>query len=200
MLIAEDEEINRKVLCDLMQDKGHSVLCASDGAEAWELFEKNAEKLDLLLIDWMMPPPDGLELVRRIRQAEGDKNHYIILLTGRTASNDIITGLQAGANDYITKPFDIPELMARVNVGGRVAALDEALSLRVRELESALRQVTDLQSLLPICSYCKKIRDDRNYWASVEQYISKHTGARFSHSICPECLQKVEAELDTQEE
>ncbi len=196
ILIAEDSEIERKEMFDLLTAKGHSVLSAGDGADAWKLFVAHAEELDLLLIDWMMPPPDGLEFVKKVRDLGCEKQQYTILLTARVAPDDIIAGLQAGANDYITKPFDIAELLARINVGGRVVALEETLRRRVKELEGALQQVTRLQSLLPICSYCKRIRDDKNYWASVEEYISEHTGARFSHSICPECQRKVMSELD----
>jgi DNA-binding response OmpR family regulator len=102
----------------------------------------------------------------------------------------VVAGLQAGGDDYVTKPFDREELHARVKVGLRILQLQMNLADRVRELEEALASVKQLQGLLPICSYCKKIRDDQNYWQQVEGYISEHSGAVFSHGICPECYDK----------
>jgi DNA-binding response OmpR family regulator len=104
---------------------------------------------------------------------------------------DIVAGLAAGADDYITKPFDIQELRARVQVGLRIVELQESLSVRIKELEDALAQVKQLRGLLPICSYCKKIRDDQNYWQKVESYLSQHSEARVSHSVCPECYEQI---------
>jgi response regulator RpfG family c-di-GMP phosphodiesterase len=119
------------------------------------------------------------------------------LLTARASREDKIQGLQAGADDYITKPFDPQELRARVQVGIRVLELQGALAQRVRELEEALSRVKQLQGLLPICSYCKKIRNDRNYWQQVEGYITEHSEAQFSHGICPDCYaQYVRPELE----
>src|SRR5438105_4818844 len=107
------------------------------------------------------------------------------------------SGLGAGADDYIVKPFEREELRARVQVGFRMLALQAALADRVRELEEALTRVKQLQGLLPICSYCKKVRDDRNYWQQVETYIEGHSDAQFTHGICPECREKyVEPELE----
>ena len=111
-------------------------------------------------------------------------------MTAKVRTRDIVTGLEAGADDYIVKPFNREELRARVRVGVRMLELQAILADRVRELEDALVRVKQLQGLLPICSYCKKVRDDRNYWQQVEAYIEGHSDAKFTHGICPECREK----------
>src|SRR5204862_4320316 len=109
---------------------------------------------------------------------------------------DVVTGLEAGADDYLVKPFDREELRARVNAGIRIVSLELQLAERVKQLEQALSRVHELQGLLPICSYCKKVRDDQNYWHEVESYVSQRSAASFSHGICPICRDKVMAQLD----
>ena len=118
---------------------------------------------------------------------------YIIMLTAKTDKEDLVDGLDAGADDYITKPFDRQELRARIGVGVRIAELQKNLAYRVVELEAALSRVRQLQGLLPICSYCKRVRDDQNYWQQVDSYVSKHTEVEFSHSICPACYDRLVA-------
>jgi sigma-B regulation protein RsbU (phosphoserine phosphatase) len=125
----------------------------------------------------------------------------VILLTSRDASADIVEGLRAGADDYVTKPPHEEELLARIAVGARVVALQQTLADRLRRLEEALSKVKQLQGLLPMCSYCKRIRDDQNYWQQVESYMSVHSGVQFSHSYCPECFDKyVQPQLDALDE
>jgi CheY-like chemotaxis protein len=176
---------------------GYEVVLTRDGAEAWEMLQRE-DAPQLAILDWMMPYLDGLEVCRRARAASQPKPTYIILLTARGGREDIVAGLQAGADDYITKPFDREELQARVQVGMRIVTLQMSLAERVRELELALANVKQLQGLLPICSYCKKIRDDQNYWQQVEGYLSEHSSVEFSHSICPDCYEHiVKPELET---
>jgi len=140
---------------------------------------------------------DGLELCRRIRALSKPLKPYLIFVTARAGTQDIVTGLTAGADDYIVKPFQRGELRARVRVGERLLELQTILADRVKELEDALARVKLLHGLLPICSYCKKVRDDRNYWQQVESYIEEHSEAQFTHGICPECRTKfVEPELE----
>lgn len=150
-----------------------------------------------MILDWMMPGLDGLEICHRIRARVPARPTHIILLTARGGRENVVQGLQAGAHDYITKPFDRDELRARVQVGVRVIELQQALAERVRQLEEALACVKQLQGLLPICSYCKKIRNDRNYWQQVESYLSEHSDVQFSHGICPGCYETfVKPELE----
>jgi phosphoserine phosphatase RsbU/P len=145
----------------------------------------------------MMPGLDGPEICRRLRTNDTSTPTYVILLTSRDAAADVVEGLRAGADDYVTKPPHEDELLARVSVGARVIRLQQTLADRVRRLEEALSNVKQLQGLLPICSYCKRIRDDQNYWQQVESYISVHSGVQFSHSYCPDCFEKfVKPQLD----
>lgn len=189
ILIAEDDPVSRRMLEAILVKRGYDVAVTRDGTEAWQVLQsKDPPKLAIL--DWMMPGMDGLRVCRKVRESPGSRPTYIILLTARGRSEDIVAGLQVGADDYVTKPFDGEELHARVQVGIRIVELQESLARRVRELEDALSQIKQLQGLLPICSYCKKIRNDRNYWQQVEEYITEHTEAQFSHGICPDCYEK----------
>lgn len=200
ILIAEDERVSRRALEAILAHWGFTCVTAEDGAQAWEILQAPSPP-NLLILDWMMPEIDGIELVTRVRQGSPNRVAYVILLTGRDSRSDIVRGLESGADDYITKPFNPAELRARVLVGVRVLELQHALAARVHELEDALSSVKRLQGLLPICSYCKKIRDDRNYWQQVDAYITEHSEAAFSHGICPDCYSRfVSTELrDTTE-
>jgi phosphoserine phosphatase RsbU/P len=190
ILIAEDDPVSKRYLEAALHKWGYDVSVATNGAEAWRRLQEE-EPPPLAILDWMMPELDGLEICRRIRTDPLVERMYVILLTARTGKGNAVAGLEAGADDYVTKPFDRKELRARVQVGARVVRLQTHLAARVRELEGALAKVKQLQGLLPICSYCKKIRDDRNYWRQVESYLSEHSEVQFSHGICPECYAKL---------
>ncbi len=190
ILIAEDDLVSRRVLKSTLAKWDHEIVVTGDGKAALEvMLAPDAPKL--AIFDWMMPEIDGIEVCRRLRSAPTSQPPYLILLTAKGGKENIVTGLEAGADDYITKPFDRDELKARINVGLRVVELQRKLSDQVRELEDALANVRQLQGMLPICAWCKKIRDDQNYWHQVETYIGSHSTARFSHGICPDCFKKV---------
>jgi phosphoserine phosphatase RsbU/P len=190
ILIADDDDVSRLALEAMLTKRGYEVASAADGIEAWEAFQ-GEDAPQMAILDWMMPGLDGVELCRRIREDPRLKAVYLILLTSRESKEHLLEGLRAGANDYVTKPFDRDELQARVNVGVQVVQLRWDLVARVRELEDALARIKQLQGLLPICSYCKSIRDDQNYWHQVEAYFKAHTETNFSHGICPDCWDKV---------
>jgi CheY-like chemotaxis protein len=190
VLIAEDERVSRRLLELTLTGWGHEVIVTEQGAEAWAVLERE-DPPSLAILDWMMPGMDGIEICRRARQRKDAPPTYIILLTAKSSQANIVEGLIAGADDYVTKPFDRDELRARVNVGETVLGLQQKLAGRVIELEEALAQVRLLQGILPICSYCKHVRDDKDYWQSVECYITEHSEAKFSHSICPMCYESV---------
>jgi sigma-B regulation protein RsbU (phosphoserine phosphatase) len=194
-LIADDDRGGSLILSTLLTRWGFEVASASDGNTAWALLQTEPRP-SVAILDWMMPDVDGPEICRRIRADDALKHLYVLLLTSRDSRADLIAGLDAGADDYLVKPFDPDELRARLHVGLRVLSLQERLAQRVDELQQALSQVKQLHGLLPICSYCKRIRSDTNYWQQVESYIAEHSGAQFSHGICPSCFETVMAELD----
>jgi DNA-binding response OmpR family regulator len=189
ILIAEDDQVSRRLLEATLVKGGYDVIACSDGAEAWQVLQ-NGNAPPLAILDWMMPEMDGVEVCRRVHEMLTSQPTYLILLTAMGRKEDVVGGLEAGADDYVTKPFDREELLARVRVGLRVVELQRNLADRVRELEDALAQIKQLQGLLPICSYCKKIRDDQNYWQQIEYYIGQRSEAQFTHSICPDCYEQ----------
>ncbi len=196
VLVADDEPVSRTVVGAMLKKAGYEVTFASDGEQAWQqLAAPNPPAIALL--DWEMPGMAGPEVAERIRARGEQTPTYVILLTSRDSSADIVTGLKAGANDYVTKPANEDELIARVNVGARVVELQIALAERVRSLEEALANVKALQTLLPMCAYCKAIRNDQNYWEEVETYFHNHSGVSFSHGYCPNCYDRfVKPQLD----
>jgi DNA-binding response OmpR family regulator len=145
----------------------------------------------------MMPGLDGPEICRRTRTLEQSSHPYLIILSSLESKQDLVTALEAGADDYVVKPFDHAELRARLQVGRRVLQLQGELADRVRDLETALRSIKLLHGLLPICTYCKKVRNDQDYWQQVESYVESHAEVQFSHSVCPDCFEtQVKPHLD----
>jgi DNA-binding response OmpR family regulator len=188
VLVADDEATSRHLIQAILTGWGFEVLMAAEGGEALDILGASSPP-EIVLLDWMMPGADGLEVCRRIRAAKPQATTYIILVTARGGLENVVQGLEAGADDYITKPFDPRELRARLRAGVRIVQLQDALLERYHQLEESLKRVKQLQGLLPICSYCKKIRNDRNYWEQVDAYVASHSEAQFSHGVCPECYE-----------
>jgi DNA-binding response OmpR family regulator len=200
VLVADDEPISRTVVGAMLRKAGYSVMYAPDGAEAWQLLDA-LDPPSLALLDWEMPVLQGPDIVQKLRKKTAVSPTYLILLTSRDSQADIVQGLRAGADDYVTKPANEDELIARVNVGARVVRLQAALADRVRSLEEALANVKALQTLLPMCAYCKSVRNDQNYWEKVETYFAQHSGVSFSHSYCPTCYERyVKPDLEALED
>ena len=192
VLIAEDDRVTLHLLQRTLEDWGFGVVPVDDGKSALEILESDAAP-PLAILDIMIPKPDGIEICRSIRQRNDRPYIYIMLLTALTKKHEVAAGLEAGADDYVSKPFDYEELRARITVGQRVVILERTLQRRIEELQKALADVKKLKNLLPICMYCKSIRDDKAYWHEVEEYIHMATGTDFSHSVCPDCLAKMKA-------
>jgi DNA-binding response OmpR family regulator len=187
ILIAEDEGVSRIVLGTKLKELGHEVAEARDGTEAWSIFQEEAPRL--IITDWMMPGMDGGELCQLVRGKVDQPYTYIIVLTSLSGKGSYMEAMDAGADDFLTKPVDMDELTARLRVAERVLALQTEVSL--------------MQKLLPICMYCGKIRDkeaswdDQSSWEELEAYVSKNTDVQFSHGICKDCyVTKVEPELE----
>jgi len=198
VLIADDNTTTRRLLELLLMRWGFETICVSNGEKALQVMEQ-PDPPSIALLDWIMPGMDGLEICRRLRRRDSDTSPYILIVTGKNAKEDIVEGLEAGADDYIVKPVDAHELRARINVGVRIIKLQRALAERVRELEEEKKHVKTLQGLIPICMHCHRIRDDAEIWQRLETYIEKHSSAAFSHSLCPECLEKYYPEQPQEE-
>lgn len=189
ILIADDEQTSRRMLETYLVKWGYEVTVATDGTQAWEILQQG-DAPRLVILDWMMPGLDGIDICRRLREREDGSLTHVIILTSRETQQDTVTGFEAGADDFISKRINRAELRARIRVGERMVELQQALAGRITELEQAIKHIRRLQGILPICMHCHKIRDDREVWQRLEEYISENTEAMLSHSLCPECMRK----------
>lgn len=194
ILIADDDSALRHGLGVQVARWGYEPVLCADGTEAAAVLS-GGDPPPVALLDRGMPGVDGLTLCRQIRGNPETLSMYVALLTAYDGRADVITGLDHGADEYLTKPVDWALLQARLRVAMRIVSLQQSLARRVAELQDALASVKQLEGLLPICSYCKCIRDDSNYWQQLESYVAAHTNAHFSHGVCPVCLERLTAEL-----
>lgn len=171
ILIADDSPTALKLLELVLAKFGHSLQIAEDGDQAWELYLKH--RPPVVITDWMMPKLNGLDFCHRLRQENDPHYTYVIVLTARGGKQDVIQALEAGADDFITKPFDKDELRARLHVASRIAGLQN--------------RVAKYEKILPICMYCKKIRGQEDTWVPVDDYLTTKTESSLSHGVCPEC-------------
>jgi DNA-binding response OmpR family regulator len=173
ILIVDDNPTNLQILGKQLAERGYDLSIAQSGQEALD-FVATCHP-DLILLDIMMPDMDGYEVCRRLKKDSGTSQIPIIFLTARIDADEIIKGFALGAADYVTKPFHAAELLARINV----------------HLE-----LNTLRGILPVCSECKKIRDDEGIWNKIEEYIESHSKALCSHSLCPACMESMYGEQD----
>ena len=158
----------------ILLKNGHEVVVAEDGQKAWKAFQ--SDYFPVVISDWLMPVVNGLVLARQIRKFQRDNYSYVVLLTALGGKANYLEAMKAGADDFITKPVDREQLLARLHVAERI------LGLR--------RHLSQLEGLLQICSFCKKIRNERHRWEPLEVYVGRHSEARFSHGVCKECSEE----------
>lgn len=176
ILVAEDDPIAATLLAAALKSLGHEAVPAGEGPAAWEAWRRSPTRV--VISDWLMPGFDGLELCRRIRGQESTDYTYFILVSNLESSGgNLEQAMEAGVDDFLGKPVNVGELKARLRVAERILGF--------------ATQVRQLQEIIPICGYCRKLRDDQNYWSQVEEYLGKQTGSSFSHGVCPDCYERV---------
>ena len=215
VLIVDDEPLSVNILCHHLEND-YTVILANGGREALELISNITP--DIILLDLMMPEIDGYEVYNTIRTNRALDGIPVLLITSLADVECESMGLEMGAEDYIHKPFVVD--LVRLRIKNHLASsqernlllqlsrelqelnakMEEEIIQRtdvqkaneelIRKLEAALEQVKQLEGIIPICSYCHKIRDDQNVWQRLESYISQHSEALFSHGMCPECYKK----------
>jgi sigma-B regulation protein RsbU (phosphoserine phosphatase) len=175
VLVVDDDAVVRAMVTTMLQEIGHDVDVASSGAEAWARL--TGAPVHVVVSDWIMPDVDGLELCRRIRAEASREYTYVILLTSLGARAHYMMAIDAGVDDFLTKPFEPDLIAARLRVAERIVGLR--------------RHVEHLEKLLPICMYCKKIRDGAQDWVRVEEFLKRETSRQLTNGICQECYETV---------
>lgn len=207
ILVVDDIKKNIQVLGSVLGKEGYAVSYATDGAKALEM--TMIEAFDLILLDVMMPGMDGFEVCQKLKKEPKTQEIPILFLTAKSEQDDIIRGLQHGAVDYLTKPFNTAELIARVKTQMSLRKAHRIILERNTELEKknkelerllnenqqAKSEIKTLRGILPICAQCKKIRNDEGYWTAIESYISKHSDAEFTHGMCQDCAEELYPDL-----
>lgn len=193
VLIVDDVPKNLQVLGNILRKKDYNIAAATGGQQALEMVENIAP--DLILLDIMMPDVSGFEVCEKLKESDKTKNIPIIFLTAKTATEDIVKGFAVGAVDYLTKPFNSAELLARANTQIELKQARDKERELIDQLREALKKVKQLSGLVPICSRCKKIRDDAGFWQRVEEYLEVHSDAQLTHSLCPDCVIRLFPEM-----
>jgi len=195
ILIVDDDPDVLFATARALRKEGYEVIEASTGRECLSKAKEN--KPDLILLDVMLPDIEGTEICKQIKADPFFEGIFVVLLSGfKIASDDQAAGLDTGADGYIARPISNLELLARVRAMARILIAERKVNQLVIELKKALAKVKTLSGLLPICSHCKKIRDDKGYWNQIEAYIQKHSEAEFSHGMCPECSDELYGKED----
>lgn len=189
ILVTDDSEINTKIVERILKNEHFEIVTALGGLEALEKISK--ESFDLILLDIVMPDLSGFEVCQKIRENPETRDIPVIFLTGKDDAESLLKGFEVGGQDYVTKPFQAAELLARVHTHVALKLTYDKQEILITKLKNALAQVKQLNGLLPICSSCKNIRDDKGYWTQVEFYLTEHADVDFSHSICPDCMKEL---------
>jgi DNA-binding response OmpR family regulator len=188
ILVVDDTQAALKLLTGILGQEGYEVRPADSGQLALASVEERPP--ELILLDIRMPGMDGFEVLRRLKAREESRRIPVIILSAATELDQRVAGLRLGAVDFVRKPFEREELLARVATHLELFRLRTELELQAAELRHALAKVKTLSGFIPICASCKKLRDDKGFWSQLEQYVLEQTDAQLSHGLCPECLKK----------
>ena len=196
ILIVDDTPDQIELLFQYLAKSGFQVWLAQDGESA--LRQVGHTPPDVMLLDVMMPGLDGFETCRRLKENKTTKEIPVIFMTGLTDIEHKITGFQIGGVDYVTKPLEPQEVLARLTAHITIRNLQKDLQQKNAQLEEALNKIKTLSGLIPICASCKNIRDDQGYWHKLEAYIQDHAEVEFSHGLCPDCAKKLYPDFVTE--
>ena len=193
ILVVDDDPRALQLVGKLLSDELACDLCfATSGGEALEIMESLTP--DLVLLDVNMPGMNGYEVCMSIRAKEEYRAIPVIFLTVERDPEHIVKGFEAGGTDYVGKPFESRELLARVRVQLELKLSRDELKRQKEELEATIARIRRLEGIITICTYCKKIRNEEDSWKEMETYIIDHSDALFSHGICPECFASISQE------
>jgi PleD family two-component response regulator len=187
IMIVDDHPATRKLMADILQE--YTTILAADGQEALDLLMTNPDTA-LVLLDIIMPQMNGYEVCRKIKDNPATTDIPVVFMTIMGEEQDESLGFMAGVNDYIIKPISRIRLKARVRNQLQIRRQQELLDQKNAELQKALDKIKTLKGILPICSFCKRIRAKNGEWQKIETYISQHSEADFSHGVCPNCQDK----------
>jgi len=188
ILAVDDSRDSLRFLSELFESKGYVSRTVSNAHMA--ITSISVATPDLILLDIVMPGMSGYELCEHLKADEKTRDIPIIFISALDEVADKVRGFSVGGVDYITKPFQAEEVLARVGTHLTLRELQKRLEAQNAELQEALASVRTLKGMLPICSGCKKIRDDKGCWNHLEEYIERHSDALFSHGLCPSCEEK----------
>ena len=206
IMIVDDDPISRKLFAGILEKQGYGdLVLANTGEQALNALQKGLP--DLILLDIFLPGIQGYEVCKQLKSSPETRHIPVIMVTGGPAQADdaIEKSFDAGATDFVTKPVQTIAFLARIKAGlamkdnhdrlaqeleRRRAAEKENRQL-IEKLQKALAEIKSLEGIIPICTECKKIRDDQGYWNRLEAYLEAHSDALFSHSICPECSERL---------
>ncbi len=189
ILIVDDQPVIIRALSKLLKDD-YRVLAATNGKKALDIANGDQQP-DLILLDINMPEMGGYEVCRGLKSHESTKDIPVIFVTARNEDGEEEKGFLLGASDYIVKPFNPAVVRARIKTNVEYKLSREALEQKIIELRKVLDEIKTLRGIVPICSNCKNVRNDKGYWQQVEVYVREHSEAEFSHSLCPGCVKEL---------
>ncbi|TAN42512.1 MAG: response regulator [Nitrospirae bacterium] len=187
VLYVEDDPETQKIIADILKRRFSELYLASNGSEGLLAYEQH--RPDIVVTDIRMPEMGGIEMAGKIMEINNDAR--IILTTAHSDTEYLIDAINIGVGQYVLKPIDTNALITAMTKCARTLMLQKEREILIKQLQEALDTVKTLKGMIPICSSCKKIRDDKGFWEQIESYITEHTEAEFTHSICPECTKRI---------